>query len=143
MKKFREGFTLIELMIVVAILGIVAAVALPAYQDYYARTQASEAVMLLSALKTPVSEYMSDKGIAPDNAELAAFGGVMTGKYVASITVSGTISNLVLTATMKASDVAGILQGKTVLLTTLDGGKTWKCEPGTILPRLLPLACRG
>ena len=68
MKQLQKGFTLIELMIVVAIIGILAAVAIPAYQDYIARAQISEAVSLLGSGKTPLAEYFADKGIWPSAA---------------------------------------------------------------------------
>ena len=64
MKSFQQGFTLIELMIV-AIIAILAAVAIPAYQDYIARSQVSEAVSLMGSSKTPLAEYFADKGIWP------------------------------------------------------------------------------
>src|SRR5690606_18038089 len=86
MKNVQKGFTLIELMIVVAIIGILAAVAIPAYQDYTARAQASEAVNLLGGIKTPIVEYFQTEGEAPT---LSKLGNVTkSGKYVSSITAS-------------------------------------------------------
>ena len=142
MKKRTEGFTLIELMIVVAIIGILASVALPAYQDYMARSQVSEAVTLLSGAKTPLSEYIYDKGAAPDAATFNDLVPVRQGKYVESMVLAGTISNLVLTATMKPTQVSPAIQGRTITLTTTDMGKSWLCGAGTVSPRFLPSACR-
>jgi type IV pilus assembly protein PilA len=142
MKKRTEGFTLIELMIVVAIVGILASVALPAYQDYMARSQVSEAVTLLSGAKTPLSEYIYDKGAAPDAATFNDLVPVRQGKYVESMVLAGTISNLVLTATMKPTQVSPPIQGRTITLTTTDMGKSWLCGAGTVSPRFLPSACR-
>src|SRR5690606_41865333 len=80
MKTMQKGFTLIELMIVVAIIGILAAIAIPAYQDYIARSQASEAVTLAGGLKTEVADNMQN-GICGEN--------TTSGKYTASVKVSG------------------------------------------------------
>ncbi|MCA3085676.1 MAG: pilin, partial [Rhodocyclaceae bacterium] len=92
-KQIQQGFTLIELMIVVAIIGILAAVAIPAYQDYTAKAQSSESLTILGGLKTPLSEAISQVGnaagcVAPSNA-------VTVGKYVASVGFStgGTAPN--------------------------------------------------
>jgi type IV pilus assembly protein PilA len=143
MKKMREGFTLIELMIVVAILGVITALALPAYQDYLARAQVSEALTLLSGAKAPVSEYIADSGVVPDSAALNQIVPTLSGKYVGSVAISGTASNLVLTATMKSSGVSADIQGKTITLTTTDSAKVWTCAPGTLAPKFLPANCRN
>ena len=81
MKQLQKGFTLIELMIVVAIIGILAAVAIPAYQDYIAKAQATEAFSLLDGLKTPVAEAISQDFATGCSVPAGA---VSTGKYVAS-----------------------------------------------------------
>src|SRR3954465_3377907 len=87
MKSLQKGFTLIELMIVVAIIGIQAAVAIPAYQDYIARAQVSEAVSLLGSGKTPMAEYFASQGIWPTAASDVM--GNTSGKYTSSISIGG------------------------------------------------------
>ena len=146
MKSLQKGFTLIELMIVVAIIGILAAVAIPAYQDYIARSQMSEAVNLLGSGKTPLAEYFADKGTWP--AALADVMGNTGGKYTNTITttgtptVNGTASAYTLAASMKTSTINSAITGKTVYLATTDNGKTWNCTPGDVDAKYLPGACR-
>jgi type IV pilus assembly protein PilA len=142
MKQLQKGFTLIELMIVVAIIGILAAVAIPAYQDYIARSQMSEAVSLLGSAKTATAEYMSDKGTAP--ASVTEVVGNTSGKYVSAISLSSgaTATAATFAAQMKSSGVNSSIQDRTVLLYTTDSGKTWTCTKGNVEAKYLPGACR-
>jgi type IV pilus assembly protein PilA len=143
--KMQKGFTLIELMIVVAIIGILAAIAIPAYQDYIARAQVSEAVELLAGGKTPLSEYYSDKGMWPSAADSVM--GNVSGKYVKSIALTTgaaqTTQSATLTATFKpAGSVNKNIAGATVLMSTANGGSVWTCSAGSIPAKYLPGACK-
>ncbi|HEZ7159612.1 TPA: pilin [Neisseria meningitidis] len=127
MNTLQKGFTLIELMIVIAIVGILAAVALPAYQDYTARAQVSEAILLAEGQKSAVTEYYLNHGEWPGNNTSA---GVATstdikGKYVQSVEVK----NGVVTATMASSNVNNEIKGKKLSLWAKrqDGSVKWFC----------------
>ncbi|WP_107831954.1 pilin [Neisseria subflava] len=158
MKAIQKGFTLIELMIVIAIIGILAVIALPAYQDYTARAQVSEAISLMEGQKSAVVEYYADKGKWPtSNAEAGiATNTTIQGKYVAQVDVG---ANGVITATMKDKDVNNEIKEKTVSLTphattagatpgaaaTANGSFTWTCTPGAtngVATKFLPSSCR-
>ncbi|EMU0165998.1 pilin [Neisseria gonorrhoeae] len=127
MNTLQKGFTLIELMIVIAIVGILAAVALPAYQDYTARAQVSEAILLAEGQKSAVTEYYLNHGIWPkDNTSAGvASASDIKGKYVESVTVA----NGVVTATMKPSGVNKEIQGKKLSLwgRRENGSVKWFC----------------
>ncbi|MFW3411043.1 pilin [Neisseria meningitidis] len=127
MNTLQKGFTLIELMIVIAIVGILAAVALPAYQDYTARAQVSEAILLAEGQKSAVTEYYLNHGIWPgDNSSAGvASSSTIKGKYVKSVEVK----NGVVTATMLSSGVNKEIQGKKLSLWAKrqDGSVKWFC----------------
>ncbi|HEZ6042115.1 TPA: pilin [Neisseria meningitidis] len=114
MNTLQKGFTLIELMIVIAIVGILAAVALPAYQDYTARAQVSEAILLAEGQKSAVTEYYLNHGKWPGNNSSAgvATSSEIKGKYVEKVEVA----NGVITAEMKSSGVNKEIQGKKLSL---------------------------
>ena len=143
MKK-QQGFTLIELMIVVAIIGILAAIAIPAYQDYTIRAQVSEGLNLAAGAKAAVSEYTMDRGRFPTDNTLAGLSAAadINGSYVTSV---GVASN-VITVTFGGSKPAHtLINGQTITLTgsTNAGSVEWLCASGgTIQAKHLPAACR-
>ncbi|HEZ6421509.1 TPA: pilin [Neisseria meningitidis] len=127
MNTLQKGFTLIELMIVIAIVGILAAVALPAYQDYTARAQVSEAILLAEGQKSAVTEYYLNHGIWPGGNSDAgvASASKIKGKYVEKVEVK----NGVVTATMLSTGVNKEIQGKKLSLWAKrqDGSVKWFC----------------
>ena len=142
MKRLQQGFTLIELMIVVAIIGILAAVAIPAYQDYIARSQVSEAVSLTAGGKTPLAEYFNDKGYWP--AKASDVMGNLAGKYVSIITLGGaanTLGTISVEARMKDTGVNSAITTGTLILTSADA-KQWSCTSGNLGPKFRASSCR-
>jgi type IV pilus assembly protein PilA len=153
MKRVQQGFTLIELMIVVAIIGILAAVALPAYQDYTQRARISEAVLASSQCRTAVAELYQTASALPAAADSYGCGEGTANptQYVASISTS-TAGVITITTSTNAALVAAA-QGKTLTLTpTAAGGGAiaapptqvggFKCTPGTLPAKYLPGSCR-
>ena len=141
MKNLQKGFTLIELMIVVAIIGILAAIAIPAYQDYTVRAQVTEGINLADGLKTPMADFYNDQGTWPANGT----GGIAApvsyvGKYVTQVATAaaGTII-----ATYGNDANATVLAGKTITLQATDNGGSisWACT-GTMADKYKPQACR-
>ncbi|EMU4444062.1 pilin [Neisseria gonorrhoeae] len=127
MNTLQKGFTLIELMIVIAIVGILAAVALPAYQDYTARAQVSEAILLAEGQKSAVTEYYLNHGKWPkDNGSAGvASASTIKGKYVKEVKVE----NGVVTAQMASTGVNNEIKGKKLSLWAKrqDGSVKWFC----------------
>ncbi len=116
MKRVQQGFTLIELMIVVAIVGILAAIALPAYQDYVIRSKMSEGVAAIAACKTSISEFVSTKNNFPTDADQAGCSTVVT-NYVAGLTVDGGGGTTASTINVTTSNT-GSKSGDCILLLT-------------------------
>jgi type IV pilus assembly protein PilA len=155
-KQLQKGFTLIELMIVVAIIGILAAVALPAYQDYTVRAKMSEVILALSACRTSITEVYQSGGVTTPTANSWGCEQTGTSKYVATVATS---PDGAVTATIQ--NISTAVNGSVVTLAPLSAATTtatwaansgaglygWRCGSTTdgtnVNGKYLPGSCRG
>ncbi len=153
MNKRQQGFTLIELMIVVAIIGILAAIAIPAYENYVAKAQFTEAISLMSGQKIPVTNYYTENNTCPVSGTTTGFKIALAdtgGKYVSQVVDSGTASTTggcTITATFKTTGVNSGLAGNSVAFTmfipTPGAPIQWTCASTSIKQALMPNSCTG
>ncbi len=158
-KQVQKGFTLIELMIVVAIIGILAAIAIPAYQDYTARAKVTEALSLMGAAKLAVSETYQNLGPNDMSSAITGYTSPAATRHVASVAIA---ANGQITGTLTPS-VTGTATGQTILLTPTNNNATaagtaptvqaanaagwngqWTCRTaGSLLVKFRPAECRA
>lgn len=140
MKQVQQGFTLIELMIVVAIIGILAAVAIPAYQDYTVRAKVTEVLTIAGKDKTAWTEYYISQGAAPAD---AAEAGINTAAAQSNyLTAATTVTNALITYTLGNLGPADAVGTVTMAPATSDNGVAWTCATGTFPAKYLPANCR-
>ncbi len=145
----QKGFTLIELMIVVAIIGILAAIAIPVYQDYIARAQVSEAITLSAKYKIEISNHYNQTGTCPTLSDIGLTAGDGGGNYVTSIAMtnpSGAVCAVEFT--FKSSGVSTGLQSKHLTLAMISqtadlGASNWSCTSADIKQKYLSKICTG
>ncbi len=140
-QRTQQGFTLIELMIVVAIIGILAAIAIPAYQDYTIRAKVSEPLSFADSAKVSVSEYFQSQGSMATDLMTAGVSSA-TSNYIKTVAYSG--SGTAGTITITPQNLGGSASGEIIFVGTghTDGTVTWTCNTSALDKKYLPANCR-